>query len=414
MMRISTSWMYQQSLSTMLNQQAELSQTQNEVSTGNAINVASDNPVGAAQIVGLNHILAENTEYTSNISSANTRLSTETSTLNSVSNLLDSVNDLALGSINSSMSSSDLSNMATELTQYRDQLVQMANTTDANGQALFAGTSTTTTPFVTDSSTGAVTYAGNDQQSFTSIGTGLQVASSDPGSSVFMNLPVGNGSFVASAGTSNTGTLVVGANSVTDTNAFESATASGPINDTITFGANGTYSVTDTAGNPVTDSSGNPITGTYTDGGSISFDGMSVTMSGTPAAGDTVNVQSDTASNTQDVFTTLNNMIAALQSGGSTAAISNTMNRQLESLNAAMNSVSTTQVAVGSRLDTLQQQSSSYSDLGVTYQSALTDVQNVDMATAISNLSLQSTALQASQQVFAKVQGTSLFDYLQG
>src|SRR5580698_3621841 len=122
MMRISTSWMYQQSLSTMLNQQAELSQTQNEVSTGNAINVASDNPVGAAQIVGLNHILAENTEYTSNISSANTRLSTETSTLNSVSNLLDSVNDLALGSINSSMSSSDLSNMATELTQYRDQL----------------------------------------------------------------------------------------------------------------------------------------------------------------------------------------------------------------------------------------------------------------------------------------------------
>ncbi len=414
MMRISTSWMYQQSLSTMLNQQAELSQTQNEISTGNAINVASDNPVGAAQIVGLNHILAENTEYTSNISSANTRLSTETSTLNSVSNLLDSVNDLALGSINSSMSSSDLSNMATELTQYRDQLVQMANTTDANGQALFAGTSTTTTPFVTDSSTGAVTYAGNDQQSFTSIGTGLQVASSDPGSSVFMNLPVGNGSFVASAGASNTGTLVVGANSVTDTNAFEAATASGPINDTITFGANGTYSVTDASGNPVTDSSGNPITGTYTDGGSISFDGMSVTMSGTPAAGDTVNVQSDTASNTQDVFTTLNNMIATLQSGGSTAAISNTMNRQLESLNAAMNSVSTTQVAVGSRLDTLQQQSSSYSDLGVTYQSALTDVQNVDMATAISNLSLQSTALQASQQVFAKVQGTSLFDYLQG
>jgi hypothetical protein len=34
--------------------------------------------------------------------------------------------------------------------------------------------------------------------------------------------------------------------------------------------------VTDAAGNPVTDSSGNPITGTYTAGGSISFDGMSL------------------------------------------------------------------------------------------------------------------------------------------
>ena len=414
MISISTSWMYQQQVSTMLSQQDALSQTENEVSTGNAINVPSDNPIGAAQIVGLNHILAENTEYTNNITGANTRLSTESSTLSSVSNLLNSVNDLGLSSINGALSSSDLSNIATELTQYRNQLVQLSNTTDANGNALFAGTSTTTTPFVMNSSTGQVSYAGNDQQSFVSIGQGLQVANGDSGSSLFMTLPAGNGTFVATAGASNTGTLVVGANSVTDTAAYQAATASGPLNDTITFGASGTYSVTDAAGNPVTDSSGNPITGTYTAGGSISFDGMSLAMSGTPAAGDTVNVQSDTASNTQDVFTTLNNMINALQSGQTGAALTNTMNQQLESLGQAMSSVSSTTVAVGSRLDTLQQQQSNYSDLSVTYQSALADVQNVNMATAISNLSLQSTALQASQQVFAKVQGTSLFNYLQG
>jgi flagellar hook-associated protein 3 FlgL len=88
------------------------------------------------------------------------------------------------------------------------------------------------------------------------------------------------------------------------------------------------------------------------------------------------------------------------------------MNRQLESLNQAMGSVNSTQVAVGSRIDTLQQQQTSDAGLSVTYQSALSDVQNVDMATAISNLSLQSTALQASQQVFAKVQGLSLFNYI--
>ena len=414
MISLSTSWMYQQSVNTMLNQEDALSVSENQVSTGNAINVPSDNPTGAAQIVGLNHILAQNTEYTSNITSANTRLSTESDTLGSISSLLNSVNDLGLSSLNGSLSTSDLSNIATELTQSRNQLLQLANTTDSNGQALFAGTSTTTTPFVMNNSTGAVTYAGNDQQSFVSIGQGLQVANSDSGTALFMNLPAGNGTFVASAGSSNTGSLIVGANSVTDTAAYQAATASGPLNDTITFGTNGTYSVTDAAGNPVDDSSGNPITGTYTNGGTISFDGMSVTMSGTPAAGDTVNIQSDTASNTQDVFTTLNNMINALQSGQSGAALNNTLNQQLESLNQAMSSVSTTTAAVGSRIDTLQQQQSTYSDLSVTYQSALSDVQNVNMATAISNLSLQSTALQASQQVFAKVQGTSLFNYLQG
>jgi flagellar hook-associated protein 3 FlgL len=354
------------------------------------------------------------TPRTSNISSANTRLSTESTTLSSVTNLLNSVNDVALSAMNGTNSASDLSNMATELSQYRDQLVQLANTTDANGQSLFGGTSTTTAPFVMNSSTGAVTYAGNDQQAYSAIGEGLQVANGDPGSSLFMDVPAGNGSFAASAGSSNTGTLVVGANSVTDTSAFQAATASGAINDTITFGANGTYAVTNAAGNPVTDSSGNPITGTYTAGGSISFDGMSVTMSGTPAAGDTVNVQSDTASNTQDVFTTLNNMITALQSGEGSTQLSNTLNQQLQSLTQAMSSVSNTQVSVGSRIDTLQQQQSDYSDLSVTYKSALSDVQNVDMATAVSNLSLQSTALQASQEAFAKIQGTSLFDYLQG
>jgi len=411
-MRISTSWMYQQQLNTMLDQQSALAQTQNQISTGYAINVASDNPTGAAQVVELSHILAQNTQYASNINAANTRLSTESTTLTTVNNLLSSVNDIALGGINGAMSSADLNNMATQLTQYRDQLVQLANTTDGNGQALFAGTSTTTTPFVSNSSSGAVTYAGNDQQSFTAIGSGLQLASSDSGSAIFMNLAAGNGSFVASASSANTGTLVVGSNSVTDTAAWNAATAAGPINDTITFGANGSYSVTDAAGNPVTDSSGNPVTGTYTDGGSISFNGITINMNGTPNSGDTVKLQSDTAANTQDVFTTLNNMIAALQSGGSSTAITNTLNRQLESLNQAMNAVSNAQVSVGSRIDTLQQQSSSYSDLSITYKSALSDVQNVDMASAISNLSLQSTALQASQQVFAKIQGTSLFDYL--
>jgi flagellar hook-associated protein 3 FlgL len=414
MIRISTSWQYQQSVSTMLSQESALDQTENEVSTGLAINVPSDNPTGAAQVVGLNHILAENTQYSTNITNANTQLSTESSTLSSVSNLLNSINDVGLSSLNGTMSQSDMSNMATELTQYRDQLLQLANTTNAAGQPLFAGTSTASTAFVMDSSTGAVTYAGNNQQTFTSIGSGLQVGTGDPGSAIFMDIPAGNGSFVASASSSNTGTLVVGANSVTDQGAWEAANASGPINDTITFGANNTYSVTDANGNPVTDSSGNPITGTYTPGGSISFDGMSITMSGTPASGDTVNVQADTASNTQDVFTTLNNMINALQSGESSTQFSNTMNQQLQSLGQAMSAVSNTQVSVGTRMDTLSQQSSDYSDLSVTYQTALNSVQDANPETAISNLSLQSTALQASQEAFSKVQGTSLFDYLQG
>jgi flagellar hook-associated protein 3 FlgL len=408
MMRISTSWQFQQSLSTMLNQQSALANTQNQVSTEKRINVASDDPAGAAQALSLNHILATNAQYTSNIGAANTRLTTEGGALDSVTSLLDRARTLALNGINGSLSTSDRQNMATELTQIRDQLVQLANTTDTNGAALFAGTSTTTAPF-TQNADGSVTYNGNDGQLNTAIGSSLQVPIGDAGSTVFMNLPAGNGSFVASAGSANTGTLIVGDSSVTDTNAWNAAKVStgGAIN--ITFAAGGAWTATDASGNALVDSSGNPVGGTYTDGGSISFDGMSIALSGTPAAGDTIGVKTDQS---QGVFSTLNNMITALGSGASDTQLANSMNRQIESIDQAQSSVTNTQVLIGNRLNTLDQQGSTYSDLNVTYSSALSDVQDVDPYTAISNLSLQSSALQASQQVFAQMKSMTLFNYL--
>lgn len=407
-MRLSTSWMYQQSLNTMINQQTALAATQNEVSTGNRINVASDDPAGAGQVVSLNHVIAANTQYSSTIDTANTRLNTEASTLTTVNSVLDTARTLALQAVNGTLSDSDRKSIASQLSQIHDQLVQLANTTDSNGNALFAGTSTTKTPFQVGAN-GAVTYGGNDAQQRSAVGSGLQVATSDPGSDLFMNIPTGNGSFTASAGAANTGTLLVGSNSVTDLAAWNSTKAASGGGYTITFGAGGAWTATDASGNAVKDSSGNPVGGTYTDGGSISFNGMTIAMSGTPSTGDTVSVSTG---GQQDVFSTLNNMISALQSGASDTQLTNVMSRQVESIDQAQSSISSVQVSIGGRLDTLQQQQGAYQDLNVTYQSALSDVKGADAYTAISNLSLQSTALQASQQIFAQVKSMSLFNYL--
>ncbi len=408
MMRLSTSWMYQQSLSTMLNQQSTLANTQNQVSTGLRINVASDDPAGAGQVVNLNHIIATNTQYSSNIDSATTRLNTEASALSSVNSLLDNARTLALQAINGTLSSGDRASIASQLSQMRDQLMQQANTTDSNGNAIFAGTSTVSTPFQVGA-TGAVNYLGNDGQLHTSVGSGLQIATGDAGAGLFMNIPTGNGSFAAGAGAANTGTLVVGANSVSDLSAWNSTVGTSGGGYTITFGANNAWTAADANSNPVLDSSGNPVGGTYQDGGSISFNGMSISMSGTPAAGDTVSVSTG---GKQDIFSTLDNMISALKSGGSDTQLTNAMSRQIESIDQTQSVLGSAQVSIGGRLDTLQQQQGAYQDLNVTYQTALSDVQSVDAYTAISNLSLQSSALQASQQVFAQVKSMSLFNYL--
>jgi flagellar hook-associated protein 3 FlgL len=407
-MRISTSWSYQQSLSTMLSQQAALAGTQNQVSSGKRINVASDDPAGAAQALAIDHTLSANNQYTTNIGTANTRLSTESTTLDSITDQLDSARSLALQAINGVLAPEDRASIATNLQQIRAQLMQLANTADANGDALFSGTSSTKTPFIQNAD-GSVSYAGTDGQMMMSIGSGLQVAIGDAGSGIFMNNPNGNGTFVAAAGSANTGSLIVGASSVTDPATYQAGmTAGGGY--TISFDAAGNWSAADAAGNPVLDpATGTPVGGPYTAGDAISFNGMTVAMTGTPAAGDTVTVG---PSQNQDIFSTINNMISALQGTGSDADLTNAMNRQIESLDQTQASVTNTQVLAGSRLGVLDQQGQSYADLSVTYQDALSGVQDADPAATISQLSLQSAALQASQQVFAKVQTMTLFDYI--
>jgi flagellar hook-associated protein 3 FlgL len=115
---------------------------------------------------------------------------------------------------------------------------------------------------------------------------------------------------------------------------------------------------------------------------------------------------------TQDIFATLNNMIVALQGSGSAAQLSNTLNRQIESIDGTKSSVTATEVSIGGRLNTLSQQQGAYQSLNVTYQAALSGVRDVDVYTAISNLSSQSAALQASQQVFSQVKSMTLFNYI--
>ncbi len=404
MIRISTSWMYQQSLSNILTQQSAAAVSQNQVSSGQRINLASDDPGGATQVVSLNHALADAAQYTANINNANGRLSTESTTLSSFNSLLNQARSMAIQGINGTLSNADRTDMATQLGQIRAQLVQLANTTDANNNALFAGTSTTTTPFVLNSD-GSVTYNGNSDNQMTAIGSGLRIPNSDAGSGLFMNIPAGNGSFVASAAASNTGRLLVGANSVTNTTAWNAATASGPVNYAITFDAAGNWTASD-----VNHGNATVATGTYKDGGSISFNGMSIALSGTPAAGDSMSVQSG---QTQNVFATLTNIVNALNNTSSNnAQLSNTLSRQIESLDQAQNQVSATQTDVGGRLNRLTQQQSNYSNLTITYQTVLSGVQDTNLASALSQLSLQSTALQASMQTFAKMEGMSLFNYI--
>jgi flagellar hook-associated protein 3 FlgL len=145
-------------------------------------------------------------------------------------------------------------------------------------------------------------------------------------------------------------------------------------------------------------------------GGVVAFKGVQVAFSGTPAAGDSFSVA---PSSTQSVFDTMDSIIAsftATNTGG--ADMQNALNGQLANLDQAVGSVTRARAGVGARMNALDQQGSLNDDLTLQYKTALSDTQDLNYYDAVSKLSLQSSALQAAQLTFSKLQNMSLFDYL--
>jgi len=392
--------MQQQSVGSMMDRQSDLSDLNIQLSTGKRINQPSDDPVGAARALDLSHLTADVTQYQRNITTANARLGLEDQTLSNVSGVLGRVRTLLLQAANGSQTDETRGDIAAEMVQLRQQLLGQANSKDGQGDYIFAGNRTGTAPFASQN---GVSYLGDDGQRMVAAGPGLQVATGDPGSAVFADIPTGNGKFAISAGAMNTGSAVAGASSVSDPNANPSAWDGGDYS--IVFTAADAYEVRDGTGT-VLDS------GSYdaSSGGSITFRGAQVAFSGVPDAGDTFSLG---ASAKQDVFTTLDNIINTLrQPNGGGADMQNGINTQFANLDQAIDTITRTRGMVGARMNALDQQSGLNDDLTLQYKSALSDVQDLNYYDAISQLGAQTTALQAAQQTFTKIQGSKLFDYL--
>jgi flagellar hook-associated protein 3 FlgL len=397
-MRISTSWSAQQSVNTMLDRQYDLSQTQLALGNGKAIQTPADNPAAAARAVDVSSASAQNDQYTRNIQSANTKLSAEESTISSASDILDRIRTLTLEGMNGTQTDESRQSIATELRQTLGQLVALGNTKDGQGEYLFAGSRTSTQPFsISDLS---VSYSGDQNQRMVAAAAGLQVATGDSGSDVFMSIRGGNGTFVTSAAATNTGTAVVGATSVTDASQWDGGSY------TVNFTSPTTYEIHD-ATNPTGPALS---TGTYSgDSGAINFKGAQLNITGTPATGDSFAVA---PSSSQDVFSTVAGIITAFETPGGGAGMNNQLNAQLQNLDQAQTSFVDTRTKIGARMNILDQQTQISADSSLQYASTLSDLTELDVASAASKFSQQQAALDAAQQSYVKMQNLSLFNYL--
>ncbi len=377
--------------------QAEISKTQEQLSTGKSIQTAADNPTGMAQVNQFNMELSASQQFVTNGNLASGNLNLENQALTDATNLLQSARDLALEANNASLSATQRQDIATQLNQQLQQLVDISNRTDANGNYLFGGYASSTQPFTQNG--GSVSYGGADQVSQVQISENQRISAGDTGSSVFMNIPAGNGTFTTAAGAANTGTASIGPGTVTNPSQWV------PDTYTITFTDATDYKVTNSSGATVT-------TGTYdaTSGGTVSFNGIQATLSGNPATGDTFTIA---PAGKSSAFATLSSLVTTLKSTTlNSGQMATQISQSIEQIDAALNNFGNVQASVGGRINAVTASQSTAQSRQTDLQTSISNIADTDYAKATTQLSSQEVALQAAEESYASLSKLSLFNYV--
>ncbi|NKN33169.1 flagellar hook-associated protein FlgL [Marichromatium bheemlicum] len=517
-MRISTQQAFQSGVTAMQRAQSNLSHTQLQLATGRRILTPADDPAGATQAGQLNAAIRATEQYQRNADYARPRLEQEEANIIATENLLQRARELVLAGNNDTQNDQTRGYLASEIRQLRDDLIDIANTKDANDEYLFAGTRSFVQPFnkEADGSVGYVGAQGAGAVREVELSSTSTITVGDSGDVLFMDLPERSGQVLeARQRLGNTGSLVVeGTRTVDQENLALPSAELDPGNDpTSTLQVDSTevddqgrfnarvseqfeivfddssgpmqYSVLDEAGNFVRDQSGVEIKDrAYTSGDPIIFAGRRVTLSGTPMTGDKVispppedfeadlsaqfeikfskksngdmvytvsddlgkplledipyssgtpiefagrsvtlsgepddgDVVVSRPAKERDIFTTLDEIATALETPVSDPEVRDRLSESVEialvNIDAGLDRFSEVRSTVGTRLQTLETQTELNAERGLNLERALSDIQDLDYAEAISRFRLQEVVLQAAQQTYVQVNRLSLFDFL--
>jgi flagellar hook-associated protein 3 FlgL len=401
MTRISSIEQFQQGIDNILRQQARLNQTQLELSTGKKVNKPSDDPSAATQLLKLSTLKSNTNQYDRNIDAARNQLELQESVLANVGNVLQRVRELVIQANNATQSNQSRAAIADELYNRIDELLQYANTKDPDGEYIFSGFNARTPAYV--KSGAGFTYQGDQGQRFLQISEDTQIAVRNNGEEIFSGALNGDGRFILETSSTNQGNVLV-----------KMSSTSGAVIDeySLNYLDSGvpnsvpSYEVRNSAGDIV-------AAGNHQENQTISFEGITLEVTGTPVAGDRFDVN---RASKQDVFASLKSIADVLDSRNSSnseyARETNDLGQALGTIDQAILHFQSERTTVGNRLQLLENRAEENSAVLLRLEKQISELQDLDFAQAVSQLNIQTVALQAAQQSYIKIQGLSLFNFL--
>ncbi len=399
-MRITSTYFARYAAIDMNRSERGIGDLQAQISSGKRILRPSQGPTDAAQISFLSDATKRIEQHQNNATMAEQALRTEEEVLTGVTSTLQRLRELVLGAKSGVQTAGSRQAYGAEAEQLLSQLESFANTRGPEGNYLFAGHKGQTQPFVRVA--GAMTYAGDQGQPLITVGESRQVAGVDSGDALFMRVMDGNGHFAVGVNAANTGSGQIFNGGVRDRSLLTGADY------TIRFTSPMTFDVIDDT-HGVTVSTNNA----FQSGSAVTFDGLQVSLTGAPAAGDEFKV---TASRPMHLFSAAERFIAAMQQSPQTPAEqtlhSQGLNLVLNDIDQALDHVQRYISNVGARRKFIEDTRGENESVNLLLQRARSDIQDTDYAEAISKLETQMFTLDAIRQSYARIEGKSLFDFL--
>lgn len=113
----------------------------------------------------------------------------------------------------------------------------------------------------------------------------------------------------------------------------------------------------------------------------------------------------------RSVFDAVQNMVEFLKTPGVSPS-SNSYTTALSDISASLENISRNRAAVGSRLSSLESMTDTTQDRALQYDTQLSNLESLDYAKALTDVSQKKLQLEAAQATFATTAKLSLFDYI--
>ena len=407
-MRISTGQLYDRSIQSVLDNQADLSDIQRQLSSGKKLLRPSDDPVGSSQVIRLTEEIDLIAQYKKNSNLLSNSLEQEETVLSSVNDAVNRARVLMIQSGNGIVSAGDRKAIAIEIGQIRDQIFDLMNSRNPSGEYIFAGFQSASPAFSFDASASGNKYSfeGDSGENKIRVSDTVSLQMNNSGQSVFEDVFARFKTTITGSVGAVSSSLEVQGQTAFDKFHKNNYDAVNPANNQfqVSILSATQAQITNVGTGAVID------TVDFSSGSGFLFNGLEFNIEGT--IGDTVDFQLENPEK-KNIAETLNDFVNALNNedisdGNFDEALADALVGVDNGLTSLISAIS----EIGGRGNVAGSVLASNLDLEIANKSARSNIEEVDYAEAVSELSRQETALQAAQATFARVTGTSLFDFI--